>query len=111
VSAPLVDLSSVTEVADIVLDGEPLWVSPGLSEHGRYWALLTPADLRAGVVTEHADGTADAVVGTVARSAVSVQAAAEWVVAVLRGDRSFLCPCGCGRPFHQHNPNAKGGAL
>jgi hypothetical protein len=104
------DLSQVTTVADIVVDGEKLWVSPGVNRHGRYWALLTPTDLRAGVVTEHADGTADAVVGTVARPAVSVQAAAQWVVAVLRGEGSFPCPCGCGRPFHQHNPNARDGA-
>jgi hypothetical protein len=103
------DLAQVTAVADIEIDGELLWVSPGVNAGGRYWALLTPSDLRAGVVTEHEDGTADAVVGTVARPAVSVQAAAEWVVAVLRG--AWPCSCGCGRPFHQHNPNVKDGAL
>jgi hypothetical protein len=108
--AECMDLSQVTGVAEITVDGEELWVSPGLSGSGRYWSLLTPTDLRAGVVTEHADGTADVVVGTVAQHVESVQAGAEWVVAVLRGDAGFLCPCGCGRPFHQHNPNTTDGA-
>ncbi|MQS14478.1 hypothetical protein F7Q99_19970 [Streptomyces kaniharaensis] len=102
------DLTSVTGVADIVVDGERLWASSGVNGCGRFWALVTPADVRAGVVTEHADGTADAVVGTVSRHVESVQAAAEWVVAVLRG--AVLCPCGCGYPFHKHVPIASGGA-
>ncbi|MEU1506481.1 hypothetical protein [Kitasatospora sp. NPDC005748] len=101
------DLAQVTAVADIEIDGELLWVSPGVSAGGRYWALLTPSDLRAGVVAEHADGTADAVIGTVTQPARSVQAAAVLVVAALRG----LCPCGCGYPLHKHNPNATDGAL
>ncbi|GAA2838104.1 hypothetical protein RMN57_12960 [Kitasatospora sp. CM 4170] len=96
------DLVSVTGVAEIVVDGELLWVSPGLSEHGRYWALFTPADVRVGVVTEHADGTADVVVGTETWPAGSVQAAAERAVAVLRG--AFPCHCGCGRDHREHTP-------
>jgi hypothetical protein len=106
--AECMDLSQVTGVGEIVVDGEMLWVSPGLNKRGRYWALLTPGDLRAGVVAEHADGTADAVVGTVTRSMASVQAAAEWVVEVLRG--AVLCPCGCGYPFHKHMPPVSDGA-
>ncbi|MFB7672889.1 hypothetical protein ACFC26_15925 [Kitasatospora purpeofusca] len=80
------DLATITGVADIVIDGEPLWVSPGLTPAGRYWALMTPAHLSAGVVTERPDG-ADAVVGTVTTHAPTVQAAAHLVVAALRTTR------------------------
>jgi hypothetical protein len=94
------NLVSVTGVTEIVVDGERLWVSPGMNKQGRYWALSTPADVPAGVVTEAPDGSADATVRTVAHHTESVQEAARWVVAALRGE--LKCPCGCNLPIHQH---------
>ncbi|MEV7770461.1 hypothetical protein [Kitasatospora sp. NPDC086791] len=102
------DLRTVSTETEIVVDGELLWVSPGRNEHGRYWALSTPSEVPAGVVTEALDGSADAVVKTVAWHGKSVQEAACWVVAALRGE--LTCPCGCSQPIHQHDTKTKGRA-
>jgi hypothetical protein len=59
VSAPVFDLAAVTETTDIVIDGHVLWVRPGRTESGRYWQLLTGADLRVGMVVER-DGALEA---------------------------------------------------
>jgi len=46
------DLSEVTETTDVVIDGHTLWVRPGATANGRYWQLLTPSDVRVGMVIE-----------------------------------------------------------
>ncbi|MGA5820914.1 hypothetical protein ACPC54_23975 [Kitasatospora sp. NPDC094028] len=81
----LTDLAEVTAVADVVIDGTLLWVTPGQTPTGRFWALLTPSHLLAGVVLELADGSFDAQVGTRCTHAASAQAAALAIVAALRG--------------------------
>ncbi|MGW2371774.1 hypothetical protein [Kitasatospora sp. NPDC001683] len=98
------DLRTVTAEAEIVVDGEELWVSPGQNKHGLYWALSTPSEVPVGVVTLSLDGSAGAAVRTVAWHGKSVQDAACWVVAALRGE--LTCPCGCG-PIHQHDARTK----
>lgn len=82
-SAPVVDLSSITGVADIVLEGEPLWVCPGVTPAGRFWALSTPAGVRAGLVAEH-DGVFEAV-GCGCSPCATATDAARLIVASLRG--------------------------
>lgn len=52
----MVDLAEVTKVADITVEGHPLWVRPGATEDGRYWQFLTPTDVRVGMVVER-DGS------------------------------------------------------
>lgn len=51
-SATAVDLAEVTKTTDIVVDGHTLWVRPGFAGGGRFWQLLTPADVRVGMVVE-----------------------------------------------------------
>jgi hypothetical protein len=82
--ATVADLAEVTGVADVVVDGALLWVSPGRTPIGRFWALFTPAHLLAGTVVELADGF-DAAFGTRHTHTETAQAAAEAVVAALRG--------------------------
>ncbi|MCG6499421.1 hypothetical protein [Kitasatospora sp. A2-31] len=54
------DITEVTGVADVVIAGTPLWVSPGQTPAGRYWTLWTPMHLLAGMVVELKDGTFNA---------------------------------------------------
>ncbi|MEV8324613.1 hypothetical protein [Kitasatospora sp. NPDC056731] len=80
----LTDLATVAGVADVVIDGALLWVSPGQTPAGRYWALFTPAHLLAGTVVEMSDGSFDAMIGAGAAHATTAQDAAVAVVASLR---------------------------
>ncbi|MET8624579.1 hypothetical protein ABZW30_12615 [Kitasatospora sp. NPDC004669] len=81
------DIAEITGVADVVIDGTALWVSPGITPTGRYWTLFTPSHLLAGVVVELEDGSFDAVIGTRTAHADSAQDAAVAIVAALRGAR------------------------
>jgi hypothetical protein len=86
VSATIVDLSAVTTVGDIVLDGEPLWVCPGVTTTGRYWALMTRDNVSVGVVAE-LDRLFKAVGSGIIAEAGTATDAALLLVAALRGAR------------------------
>ncbi|MFH8380683.1 hypothetical protein ACH4E7_07035 [Kitasatospora sp. NPDC018058] len=59
------DISTVTGVADVLINGTALWASPGANPAGRYWTLIAAADSRlAGVVVEHHNGRFEALIGS-----------------------------------------------
>ncbi|MFF7991720.1 hypothetical protein ACFZDG_18245 [Kitasatospora xanthocidica] len=77
------DITTVTGVADVVIDDTALWVSPGQTPAGRYWTLFTAADNRlAGVVVEH-NGLYEAVIRQSVASTATAQDAALLLVAAL----------------------------
>jgi hypothetical protein len=82
-SATVLDLSTVTEVGDIELAGEPLWVCPGVTTTGRYWALMTHDNVSVGVVAE-LDGLFEAVGSGIEAEAGTATDAALLLVAALR---------------------------
>jgi hypothetical protein len=82
-SAAADPLASVTGVGDIELDGELLWVCPGQLPTGRYWALMTRANLSVGVVAE-LGRKFEAVGSGVDAEADTATAAALLLVAALR---------------------------
>ncbi|MFE2912870.1 hypothetical protein [Kitasatospora indigofera] len=77
------DLSTVTEVGDIELAGERLWVCPGLLPTGRYWALMTRDNVSVGVVAE-LGGRFEAVGSGIEAEADTATAAGLLLVAALR---------------------------
>lgn len=77
------DISTVLGVADVVIDGTALWVSPGQTPAGRYWTLFTAADNRlAGTVVEH-DGQYEAVIRQNVEPTATAQDAALLVLTAL----------------------------
>jgi hypothetical protein len=79
------DISTVTGVADIVIDDTVLWVTPGRTPDGRFWTLIAAANNRLiGVVVEHYNGKFEALIGSnAAKSAGRTDTAHEAALLVL----------------------------
>lgn len=108
-SAPLVDLAEVKVESELVIEGHLLWVTPGVTEGGRYWQLSTPNRVPVGMVAERllpaADGTVLAVFEALGPWALAPAATAMWAaVEIVDALATPLCPCGCGKPADKHNP-------
>jgi hypothetical protein len=81
-----IDLTQITQTADVVIDGHALWVRPGATEAGRYWQFLAPNDVPVGMVVERSgalEPVFDALVTIPAGPSPTVMDAAQLIIAQL----------------------------